>query len=51
MQCLANDLVRCLLNSKEDPPSNYRAEVVVGYGKKLLTSGYNLDQDRRILNN
>ena len=51
MQCLANDLVRRLLNTKEDLPGCYRAEVIDGYGMKLLTSGYNLDQVRRILNN
>ena len=51
MQCLANDLVRRLLNTREDLPGHYRAEVVDGYGVKLLTSGYNLEQVRKILNN
>ena len=51
MQCLANDLVRRLLNTKEDIPSSYRAEVVDRYRTILLTSGHNLDQTRKILSN
>ena len=49
IQCLANDLVRRLLNTKEELPTWYRAEVVDDYGRKLLTSGYGYDQTRRIL--
>ena len=51
MQCLSNDLVRRLLNTREQLPSKYRAEVVDAYGMKLLTSGYTLVQVRRILAN
>ena len=51
MQCLSNDLVRRLLNTQEDLPSRFRAEVVDSYGVKLLTSGYSLDQTRKILVN
>ena len=49
VQCLTNDLVRRLLNTKEDLPLEYRAEVVDKYGVKLLTSGYGRDQTLRIL--
>ena len=35
MQCLSNDLVRRLLNTREQLPSIYRAEVVDAYGMKL----------------
>ena len=32
MQCLSNDLVRRLLNTKEELPSTYRSEVMEDYG-------------------
>ena len=51
MECLSNDLVRRLLNTREDLPPEYRAEVVDKYGKKLRTSGYSLEVTRRILGN
>ena len=51
MQCLANDLVRRLSNTREDLPHKFRAEVVNCYGVKLLTSGYSYEQVRRILVN
>ena len=41
IQCLSNDLVRRLLNTREQLPPSYRAEVIDGYGMKLLSSGYN----------
>ena len=40
LQCLSNDLVRRLLNTREELPASYREEVIDGYGLKLLTSGY-----------
>ena len=43
VQCLSNDLVRRLLNTKEELPVKYREEVVNSYGVKLLTSGYGYD--------
>ena len=49
IQCLSNDLVRRLLNTREDLPLHYRANVVNCYGVKLLTSGYGYDQVRKIL--
>ena len=49
MQSLSNDLVRRLLNTKEELPDKYRADVVDGYGVKLLTSGYSREQCERIL--
>ena len=51
MQCLSNDLVRRLLNTREGLPTHYRADVVNCYGVKLLTSGYSYDQVRKILMN
>ena len=47
VQSLSNDLVRRLLNTKEELPLTYRAEVVDKYGVKLLTSGYGRDQTMR----
>ena len=49
VQCLANDLVRRLLNTREELPSDYSAEVVDRYGTKMKTSGYGDEQVRRIL--
>ena len=40
VQSLSNDLVRRLLNTKEDLPGKYRTKVVDNFGVKLLTSGY-----------
>ena len=51
MQSLSNDLVRRLLNTKEELPPEYRAEVIDHYGVKLRTSGYSMDQTRKILTN
>ena len=51
VQSLSNDLVRRLLNTMDQLLSSYKAEVVNGYGAKLRTSGYSLDQTRRILCN
>ena len=48
MQCLANDLVRRLMNTMEELPDSRRAEVIDRYGVKLLTSGYSKEQARRI---
>ena len=51
IQSLSNDLVRRLLNTKEDLPREYRAEVIDNYGRKLLTSGYSYEQTVKILVN
>ena len=51
IQCLSNDLVRRLLNTKEELPVEYRAGVVDRYGCKLLTSGYSYAQTVKILAN
>ena len=51
MQSLSNDLIRRLLNCKEGLHSSYRAKVIDDYGRKLRTSGYELEQTRRILLN
>ena len=49
LQSLAQDLVRRLLNTKEELPPNYRAMVIDGYGVKLRSSGYSLEVTRKIL--
>ena len=51
VQSLSNDLVRRLLNTKEDLPCGYKEVVVDDYGNKLLTSGYGREQVTRILLN
>ena len=51
IQCLSNNLMRRLLNTREDLSLHYRADMVNSYGVKLLTSGYGYDQVRRILVN
>ena len=48
-QILANDLVRRLGNTDVRQPRKVVAEVVDMFGKKLLTSGYSMDQTRRIV--
>ena len=49
MQCLGNDLVRRLVNTKEQLPNDLRSEVVDRYGVKLLSSGYGREQTKKIL--
>ena len=51
LQSLSQDLVRRLLNTKEELPSSYRAKVIDEYGMKLRTSGYSMEVTRRILSN
>ena len=51
MQCLSNDVVRRLMNTMDDLPGSRRAEVVDGYGVKLLTSGYSREQVMKIVAN
>ena len=51
LQCLSNDLVRRLLNTRVELPPRYREEVIERYGTKLLTSGYGEDQVKKILIN
>ena len=51
IQCLSNDMVRRLLNTKEELPSWYREEIVEKYGRKLLSSGYSRTQTKEILIN
>ena len=50
-ECVSNDLVRRLLNTREQLPGTYRAGVVDGYAIKLMTSGYSREQVQRILVN
>ena len=49
IQVVANDLVRRLLNNCEDLGPEEYAKVVDQYAQKLLNSGYDHNQARRIL--
>ena len=49
VQILANDVVRRLSNTQEELGSRQGARTITEYGKKLLNSGYQLDQVRSIL--
>ena len=49
MKTLANDLTRRLLNTCELMGDGVRVGIVDDYSKKLLTSGYRLDQVRKII--
>ena len=51
LQCLSNDLVRRLLNTRVELPAKYREELIERYGSKLMTSGYGMEQTRKILLN
>ena len=51
MKTLANDLTRRLLNTCELMGNGVRVGIVDEYSKKLLTSGYRLDQVRKIILN
>ena len=44
-------MVRRLLNTKDDLPSDFKSKIVDDYGIKLLTSGYSMEQSRRVLLN
>ena len=48
---LSNDMMRRLLNTKEELGAEVRGAVVDQYGAKLLNSGYNREQTQRILKN
>ena len=50
-QILANDLMRRLGNTDERQGVQVRGEVVDGFAKKVLTSGYSIQQTRRIIIN
>ena len=49
IKCLSNDLTRRLLNTREELPSRFRAQVVDQYATQLLTSGYSYEQTRRMI--
>ena len=51
MKTLANDLTRRMLNTSESMAIEERVKIVDGYAKKLLTSGYGIEQTRRIIIN
>ena len=51
MKIVSNDLVRRLCNSMEELGSTELKRIIDGYGQKLLSSGYTLEQSRRILVN
>ena len=51
IQILSQDMVRRLLNTKEELGAKNRGIVVDKYAKKLLLSGYSKEQTRRIIKN
>ena len=51
MQILSNDMVRRLLNTKDDLGATYKGAVVDNYAEKLLQSGYSREQTVRIVKN
>ena len=51
LQCLSQDLIRRLLNTREELPPKYRASIIDEYGVKLRTSGYAMEVTGKILHN
>ena len=51
MQILSNDMVRRLLNIKDDLRATYKGAVVDKYAEKLLLSAYSREQTLRIVKN
>ena len=51
LQCQSQDLIRRLLNTREELPPKYRASIIDEYGVKLRTSGYAVKVTRKILHN
>ena len=51
LQCLSNDLVRRLLNTRVELSPRFREGVIDQYGTKLMTSGFGREQAKKILVN
>ena len=51
IQILSQDMVRRLMNTKEELGATNRGAVVDMYAKKLLQSGYSREQTRKIITN
>ena len=51
MQILSNDTVRRLLTTREDMGAQYKGAVIDQYARKLLHSGYSMDQTKKIIKN
>ena len=51
VQILSNDLIRRLMNNSEDLGAGAKREIVDSYAKKLRTSGWSVEQTRRIIVN
>ena len=51
LQCLSNDLVRRLLNTRVELSPRFREGVIDQYGAKLMTSGFGREQAKKILVN
>ena len=51
IQIVSNDMVRRLLNTMEGLEAPMKGAVVDQYATKLLKSGYNLEQTRKIVKN
>ena len=51
VQILSNDLIRRLKNNSEDLGAGAKRKIVDQYAKKLRTSGWSMEQTRRIITN
>ena len=51
MQIISNDMVRRLKNTMEELGAPFKGAIVDQYAKKLLRSGYSLEQTRKVLKN
>ena len=51
IQIYSQDMVRRLMNTKEELGAEKRGAVVDRYARKLLQSGYSMDQTRKIVKN
>ena len=49
VQILSNNLIRMYYNTREESSTEVKTKIIDDYARKLLTSGYKLDQIRRIV--
>ena len=51
IQIVSQDMIRRLLNTREEMGATNRGAIVDGYARKLLQSGYSKEQTRKIIKN
>ena len=49
IQILSQDLIRRMLNTKEDLAVEYKTRIIEDYSQKIINSGYSRDQVKRII--